>query len=60
MNITKIILIALIACVSTLFTLWIAAGMTTGYWFAPVIILGVMAIISDKCGFGSISEFLES
>lgn len=59
MNVTKVLLIALISSASTLLTLWMAGGMTIGGWFIPLLILIVLTVISDKLGLGSISKFFE-
>jgi hypothetical protein len=59
MNITKVLIIALIASASTLFTLWIAASMTVGGWYIPITVLAISAFITDRMGLGSISEFFE-
>ncbi|MCU8036426.1 MULTISPECIES: hypothetical protein [unclassified Shewanella] len=59
LNMTKICMIALIASLSCELTLWIAAGMTLGMWYLPPAIFLICAVISDRLGFGSLSDFLE-
>lgn len=59
MNVTKILLIALISSVSALLTLWLAAGLTTSGWYIPIGILLVAISITNQIGLGSISDFLK-
>lgn len=37
MNVTKVLLIALIASVSALLTLWVAGGLTMSGWYIPIV-----------------------
>ncbi|EGQ7672264.1 hypothetical protein [Vibrio paracholerae] len=60
MNVTKVLLIALIASVSALLTLWVAGGLTMSGWYIPIVVLVIASVISDRAGLGSISEFLQS
>lgn len=59
MNVTKIILIALISSITTLLTLWVAGGLKVSGWYIPVLILVTAAIISDRARLGSIAEFFK-
>ncbi|WP_162923859.1 hypothetical protein [Vibrio cholerae] len=60
MNVTKVLLIALIASLSALLTLWVAGGLTMSGWYIPIVFLVIASVISDRAGLGSISEFLQS